>query len=312
MERISIFNYEAFYLDYLEGRLNQEDSALLLLFLESHPELIVEDGLDSFAIDENVVLNPKIKNSLKEVDETSSVSINVDHFIIAKIEGQLDEQKLHELDLFIANNGLIDLELSYKNTLLKPDPNIQFSQKKNLKRQQKIALWPLYAVAAVLLIAFLIWPISNDLKIGGFDDGLAMFSKEKPTKVTPNNPSTSVEEKVIINPYQKQLPSKETKNILVSGLNKRSLKTIFDLDTLHPITDNIYGSTLGSEELFKNLDVASNDIISMKNPIPVITKIITEKTNRKVDLLISEPQKKEGKSFFIKLGRLEISHKKAK
>ena len=53
MERISIFNYEAFYLDYLEGRLNQEDSALLLLFLESHPELIVEDGLDSFAIDEN-------------------------------------------------------------------------------------------------------------------------------------------------------------------------------------------------------------------------------------------------------------------
>jgi hypothetical protein len=50
----------------------------------------------------------------------------------------------------------------------------------------------------------------------------------------------------------------------------------------------------------------------MKNPIPVITKIITEKTNRKVDLLISEPQKKEGKSFFIKLGRLEISHKKAK
>jgi hypothetical protein len=73
MERISIFNYEAFYLDYLEGRLNQEDSALLLLFLESHPELIVEDGLDSFAIDENVVLNPKIKNSLKEVDETSSV-----------------------------------------------------------------------------------------------------------------------------------------------------------------------------------------------------------------------------------------------
>ena len=170
----------------------------MLLFLESHPELIVEDGLDSFAIDENVVLNPKIKNSLKEVDETSSVSINVDHFIIAKIEGQLDEQKLHELDLFIANNGLIDLELSYKNTLLKPDPNIQFSQKKNLKRQQKIALSPLYAVAAVLLIAFLIWPISNDLKIGGFDDGLAMFSKEKPTRVKPNNPSTSVEEKVII------------------------------------------------------------------------------------------------------------------
>jgi len=39
MEHISIFNYEAFYLDFLEGTLSEEDTALFLKFMEEHPEL---------------------------------------------------------------------------------------------------------------------------------------------------------------------------------------------------------------------------------------------------------------------------------
>ena len=39
MEKISIFNYEAYYLDLLEGNLSEEDTALLLDFLEQHPHL---------------------------------------------------------------------------------------------------------------------------------------------------------------------------------------------------------------------------------------------------------------------------------
>ena len=43
IKKINIFNYEAYYLDYLEGNISEEDAAVLLDFLDKHPELKMED-----------------------------------------------------------------------------------------------------------------------------------------------------------------------------------------------------------------------------------------------------------------------------
>ena len=69
MERISIFNYEAFYLDYLEGNLSQEDNALFLAFLSQHPELKMdEEEIDFLLPIEEVSLTTNFKAGLKAID----------------------------------------------------------------------------------------------------------------------------------------------------------------------------------------------------------------------------------------------------
>ena len=88
MERISIFNYEAFYLDFLEGNLNEEDTALLMAFLEANPDLKMEDdSLPTFEAEE-FELDDALKNDLKQplIDEAITNN-NVEYFMISDAEG---------------------------------------------------------------------------------------------------------------------------------------------------------------------------------------------------------------------------------
>ena len=104
MERISIFNYEAFYLDYLEGNLSEEDTQMLLQFLEEHPECRMEEE-DLFILDDEAPMTYSGKNNLKQVDEAGPIGLdNVEHFMIADAEGLLDESKTAELNAVVAEN----------------------------------------------------------------------------------------------------------------------------------------------------------------------------------------------------------------
>ena len=42
MEQLNIHNYEAFYLDFLEGNLNEEETSQLFCFLDENPSLKIE------------------------------------------------------------------------------------------------------------------------------------------------------------------------------------------------------------------------------------------------------------------------------
>jgi hypothetical protein len=48
----------------------------------------------------------------------------------------------------------------------------------------------------------------------------------------------------------------------------------------------------------------------MSNPIKPITKKIAEVTNEEIDFRSAKPSKKNSGGFFLKIGSLEISHKK--
>ena len=60
-------------------------------------------------------------------------------------------------------------------------------------------------------------------------------------------------------------------------------------------------------------DLASNAGSSnMKNPIPIITNTISEKTNTPVDFKTGKATETEKGGFFLKIGKFEISHKSSK
>ena len=161
MEKITKYNYEAFFLDFYEGNLDAIQSEALLDFLEYHPELKVE-----FEEFEQIYLpNDDISFDAKEELYSSSLGFqspisedNFESFAIAKVEGLLSENKLKEYDLFIAQHPKWkQIDKQYASTVLVAE-QIDFSNKSDLMRRRKPVTVFLYtfssAVAAALLVLF--------------------------------------------------------------------------------------------------------------------------------------------------------------
>ena len=156
MERISIFNYEAFYLDFLEGNLNEEDTAMLMEFLKRHPELVVDmDELPSLEIEE-IIAPVELGNQLKQVDvDNDTITLqNAESFVIALIEGQLTIEKSQELiKISEKESKIAQLITSYQAVKLTPDYTIVFGNTAVLKQSRRLVLWP-YVAAAASVLAF--------------------------------------------------------------------------------------------------------------------------------------------------------------
>ncbi|HIP32079.1 MAG TPA: hypothetical protein EYG86_04905 [Crocinitomicaceae bacterium] len=167
MEKISVFNYEAFYLDFLEGNLNEVDTVLFLEFLSANPDLkMEEDDLPIFS-EESIALDLKTKENLKHHTEDELVVLaNIEHFLIAQVEGIISPEKSKEVDSFVAANSVFSKEKAlYNSAYFIADERIVFENKQSLKRKKAIVLWPYYAAAASLLLAMLVWYSNSNGKL---------------------------------------------------------------------------------------------------------------------------------------------------
>lgn len=158
---INIENYEAWFLDYAEGNLNEQQVADLMLFLVQHPELKeeLEEDFGSVELPTESVVLPN-KEALKQGGAIVSVS-NIDDFLIAELEGTLTQEELMSLQLFLQQNpGFQKDQVLFQKTRLQADLNIQYADKEGLKRR-KAVVFPLYmryiAAAAVLIFAIFLF-----------------------------------------------------------------------------------------------------------------------------------------------------------
>ena len=156
MEKINKHNYEAFFLDYIEGNLTADQQNDLFLFLAENPELKAEFEGD-FG---DVVLSPEKntfdkKASLKVVDDSLLTLNNVDAWMIESVEGNLISSKHNELQEFIKKHKLEKTFATYHATILQPDREEIYANKKGLKVPTGIII-PLYvrvaSIAAVGII----------------------------------------------------------------------------------------------------------------------------------------------------------------
>lgn len=195
MERISVFNYESFYLDFLEGNLNEEDTALFLDFIATHPELEVDlDELPTVDV-ALIKVDADFVNGLKQTDfETDSITFkSAESFMIASIEGQLSNQKEKELLEFVSNHKTMVIEFEQiKKLKLVADQRIVFGDKGILKQSKKFVLWPYVAVAASILFAIFIYQGFQTNESNSI--GLALKNSkgnEKPKSNSSNNPQNN-------------------------------------------------------------------------------------------------------------------------
>jgi hypothetical protein len=163
--KINRNNYEAFIIDYFDGKLGPVEAAELFRFLSENPDLEAE-----FGNYENIKLsNPTEagfdKNKLKKdfSDIKSINNDNFDEFCIARHEGDLSEHDELRLEEYLKKNPekQKDFEL-YSYAKLTPDYNIKFPQKGNIKkispfiRPRNMLIYATSLAAAVLLLIMLV------------------------------------------------------------------------------------------------------------------------------------------------------------
>ncbi len=160
MSKIDLHNYEAFYLDYIEGNLDAEEIAELLLFLENNSALKSElEDVELITLD----TAPAEKADFSELKQQISAT-NAEDFIIGSLEGELNKEDEKELAALIAIDIHVEkLANRYKKTIL-PKTLIEFPYKAKLKRKAGIVLFmtPMRRVAAVAILLLALIPFFNE------------------------------------------------------------------------------------------------------------------------------------------------------
>jgi len=150
MNNISEYNYEAYFLDYHERRLDEAATKELMDFLTRHPELKHEfESFESVSLTDIEEIRFENKESLKKsVAPVNAASF--DDMAIEYVEGNLNPLLTEELLKFAKQNPKYERELAtYRKTKLVPEV-IVFEDKESLKRisRKRPAAWYYWSAAA--------------------------------------------------------------------------------------------------------------------------------------------------------------------
>lgn len=325
MERISIFNYEAFYLDYLEGTLSEEDTKMLLQFLEEHPECRMEEE-DLVTLDDVVPMTFSGKQNLKQVDEEGPiVADNVEHFMIADAEGILSEEKTAELDAVVANNE--DLEATrrrYNAVYYTPEESVVYGAKGDLKQRRTIALWPYMtgAVAAAAVVAIMMIPSTFEGTIGDVNSASVI-----PTGEVNNDPDPEVVDpkkddiKPISADIKKNNPIVFTASTNTNATGDKPVTRLTRMDrraNMQISPANVAGDVATRPVNMSDAPpIYTGDPNSkpsfgpkMENPIEPITAFISYKSKKDVEFKRRKASEDKKGGFLLKIGKFEFSKNK--
>jgi anti-sigma factor RsiW len=167
---INRYNYEAFLLDLLEGRLSAEDRQQLRDFLLLNPDCADELAeVHPWVLEEEKVLfrnKTILKKELPDA-ETKLTDFNFDLFSIARLEGDLNGEQEQEYQKKLeADPETVEEWIRWQRTRLVPE-SILFKGKENLKHQKGSnyrVLWiSLVSAAAAVTLLLLLFRTQPDL-----------------------------------------------------------------------------------------------------------------------------------------------------
>ncbi len=159
--KITRDNYELYFLDFIEGRMSEQEKNELFLFLGQNPDLKSElEDYDQIYLKPVTNAGFENKESVKKggVNEEINES-NFEQFCIAAAENDLSDEKKTDLLKFIGNNSRRENTLMlYSKIKLSADKDVLFERKDQLyKRVVSFSARTVYSaisVAAVILVIF--------------------------------------------------------------------------------------------------------------------------------------------------------------
>lgn len=213
-------NYEPFFLDYLEGNLDESMIDQFLDFLENNPDL--KEELQMFenvhVPEEQIVFQDKEKLYKTAADGKSALEAKT----IAHLEGDLDEEERKSFEKYLAVHPELQKQYAlFEKTRLRPDLKIQYPEKKKLyKKSGTVVLMNWVARAAAVLV--LVWGINSLIKQPENKDGFTQIA-EITTKTTPEVKKNDQEKKVQEPEIQEKLKTtKEAKPEKTKSLREQT------------------------------------------------------------------------------------------
>lgn len=185
-------NYESYFLDYMEGRLSQEEKETFERFLKFNPDLEKEmDSIRLLKIPVEEISFPG-KDKLKKEIPTAEHAFNPDQFdlfCIAYLEGDLTEKQRSSMEKYMVENPSAREILEKFRLAHLPPETIEYPDKQSLRRKpSRVIDWRIFApVAAAAALAFFFF-------IGPGEDTAPV---EVATIVEPEQKAETPEEKVV-------------------------------------------------------------------------------------------------------------------
>lgn len=218
--KINRNNYEPYFIDYLDGILDEKLVDDFLEFLQQNPDLKEELSLFN-----SVHIEPEeLDFDKKELmfKENFDLEKEFNKAAVSLIEGDISEEDKEKFENYISNHPEKEKDIAlFKATKLKPDTSITFRKKSKLYHRstgRAILLWSV-RIAAVLILALTFYVVvdksSNNINP---ENQLAKVEDE-----TPKN-EKSVESKPVQQEKEKQEPEKS--KVSVPEPAKKEIKKV--------------------------------------------------------------------------------------
>jgi hypothetical protein len=210
---ITRYNYEEYFIDYIEGKLDAREEDELFQFLTLNPDLKKETDMMS---DTSLSVEPGdevFRNKFKLYKEKYDSAATFDYYAIAYTEGDLAKNEESEFINYLYNNPekreLISL---FNKSKLCPDETIIFHHKNKLYRHKKVKSFIIWTsgIAAALTIFLLIYRVSDNF-INKSEVADNNFSKNSEEKNIVENDHQQPDAPIIVESLQ--IPDKDEKQI---------------------------------------------------------------------------------------------------
>src|SRR6056297_1202534 len=196
--KITRNNYETFFVDYLEGTLDENLVDNFLEFLQQNPDLKEELSLmDTAPIEPDATV---FANKEKLYKEKYDAEETFNKAAIALIEGVISTSEKKEFDAYLLKHPEKQKEVKqFQQTKLQPDSSVVFAHKTKLYRRplgKTIFMWS-SRVAAVLVVALAIYALFNQTDFNIPDNRVAVIENQN------GNESPAITETEEIQPIEK-------------------------------------------------------------------------------------------------------------
>lgn len=194
-QKITRENYESFFLDYLEGNLEEILIDQFLDFLEQNPDLKEELHLfENIHLPEPPLAYPGKKQLYKTpADEKDAFNLKA----VARMEGDLQEEERQQFDTFLALNPELQKEAAlFEHTRLQADPTITYPGKDKLYKNSSTVIlinW----LGRIAAVAILLWGMyflfQNEKQVSSPTRYKSVASVKTPDKTAPGVESPKAE-----------------------------------------------------------------------------------------------------------------------
>jgi hypothetical protein len=326
--KITKENYEAYYLDALEGNLSAEVLALFHAFLEEYPELAVD--LEDFPVLEPNIsreLPPDFLGALKHIDFDNEqiTDNNAEQFCIAHSEGLLTDEKKVELQQFVQKNeSWVMVFDMYRHVHLQPRSSEVYPNPQKLKRSERRLLPLLYSVgaAAALVIAFLMYHFngSEARKSSGpaFANQQKDTTKKKKRNIEEQPQQAELRTQFIRTPFVTQRKEKELRVYDVNPFESSDIHSPAPMLSQQKMENTPKDDSLATAYVPQHspsithsvptrVNIPTDQGKDLVNPIFPVTNALSAMLNTEIDFGKTRNTAAENRGFYVKIGKFEIS-----